>query len=101
MPSTIEQLNREYRSRGLVVYAVNIEETRTAVARWVDKHKATVPVLLDPDGEVSAVYRITATPTAFLIGRDGKFVAKAIGSKAWTSEHGRALLERLLTGGGR
>jgi hypothetical protein len=96
LPSTIEQVHREYRGRGLLVYAVNIEEARPAVAGWIEKHKTTVPVLLDPGGDASAAYRITATPTAFLIGRDGKFVAKAIGTKAWMSEHGRALLERLL-----
>jgi peroxiredoxin len=96
LPSTIEQVNREYRDRGLVVYAINIEESRKAVAGWIDKHKATVPVLLDPDGDVSAAYHITATPTAFLIGRDGKLIAKAIGTKDWTSEPGRALLQRLL-----
>ena len=96
MPSTIEQVNREYKDRGLVVYAVNIQETRKAVATWVETNKITVPVLLDPSGAASAAYRITATPTAFLIGRDGKFVGKAIGTKEWTSEHGRALLQRLL-----
>lgn len=96
MPSTIEQVTREYKDRGLVVYAVNIQETRQAVATWVDKHKVTVPVLLDPPGDVSAAYHITATPTAFLIGRDGKLVGKAIGTKEWASEHGRALLQRLL-----
>jgi len=96
LPSTIEQVNREYRDRGLVVYAVNIEETRTAVAKWVAQNNSTVPVLLDPSGDASAAYRITATPTVFLIGRDGRFVAKAIGTKEWTSAHGRALLQRLL-----
>ena len=96
MPSIIEQVNRDYRDRGLVVYAVNIEETRRTVAKWMEKNHSTVPVLLDPAGDASAAYRITATPTAFLIGRDGKLVAKAIGTKEWTSEHGRALLQRLL-----
>ena len=96
MPSTIEQVNREYKDRGLVVYAINIEENRRTVAAWIDKYKSTVPVLLDIEGDASAAYRITATPTAFLIGRDGKLVAKAIGTKDWTSEHGRALLQRLL-----
>ena len=96
MPSIIEQVNRDYRDRGLVVYAVNIEETRRTVAKWVEKNHSTVPVLLDPFGDASAAYRITATPTVFLIGRDGRFVAKAIGTKEWTSEHGRALLQRLL-----
>ena len=79
-----------------MIYAVNIQESRQAVATWVDKHKVVVPVLLDPSGEASAAYGITATPTAFLIGRDGKLVGKAIGTKEWTAEHGRALLRRVL-----
>jgi peroxiredoxin len=96
LPSTIEQVHREYKDLGLVVYAVNIEEHRTTVASFVQKHKLMLPVLLDPDGDASAAYHITATPTAFLIGRDGKLVAKAIGTKSWTSPQGRALLQRLL-----
>ena len=96
MPSTIEQVNREYKDLGLVLYAVNIEESRATVTGFVLKHKLTLPVLLDPDGDASAAYHITATPTVFLIGRDGKLVAKALGTKSWTSPQGRALLQRLL-----
>lgn len=80
-----------------MLYAVNIEESRTKVAPYVQKHKMTTPVLLDPDGTASAAYHVTATPTVFLIGRDGKLVAKAIGTKTWTSAQGRALLQRLIT----
>jgi peroxiredoxin len=92
----MEQVHREYKDRGLAVYAVNIEESRATVARFAQKHKLVLPVLLDPDGEASAAYHVTATPTVFLIGRDGKLIAKAIGTKAWTGGHGRALLQRML-----
>ena len=53
-------------------------------------------MLLDPEGDASGAYRITATPTVYLIGRDGKLVAKALGTKEWTSPQGRALLQHLL-----
>ena len=96
MPSTIEQVHREYKDRGLGVYAVNIEEGRRTVAGWVEKNKLTMPVLLDPPGDASGAYQITATPTVYLIGRDGKLVAKALGTKPWTSEQGRALLSYLV-----
>lgn len=96
MPSAIEQVHREYRDHGLVVLPISIEEGRAKVAPWADRQKLSVPLLLDPDGDVSAAYHITATPTVFLIGRDGKLVAKAIGNKPWTSEQGRALLQLLL-----
>jgi peroxiredoxin len=96
LPSTIEQVHQEYSARGLVVLAISIEEGRRKVSGWAPSRSLTVPLLLDPDGDASGAYRITATPTVFLVGRDGKLVAKALGTKAWTSEPGRALLQHLL-----
>jgi cytochrome c biogenesis protein CcmG, thiol:disulfide interchange protein DsbE len=96
LPSTIEKVHQEYRDRGLIVLPISIEEGRRKVSGWADKQRLTLPLLLDPEGDVSAAYRITATPTVFLIGRDGKLVAKAVGTKAWTSEQGRAVLQLLL-----
>ncbi|PYM13791.1 MAG: hypothetical protein DMD81_20070 [Candidatus Rokuibacteriota bacterium] len=95
MPSTIEQVHREYKDRGLVVLAVNIQEPRGTVAAWVRDKKVTFPVVLDTDGAAAKAYRITATPTVFIVGRDGKVVGAAFGTKEWTSEPGRALLARL------
>jgi peroxiredoxin len=96
LPSTIEKVHHEYKDAGLVVLPISIEEGRRKVAAWGPAKSLTMPLLLDPDGDVSGAYRITATPTVFLIGRDGKLVAKALGTKAWTSKHGRALLHHLL-----
>ena len=89
-------MHQEFKDRGLALYAINIEESRPTVAGFVRKHTMSLPILLDPDGEASAAYHITATPTVFLIGRDGKLVAKALGTKTWTSKEGRALLTRLV-----
>ena len=96
MPSTIETVHQEFKDRGLVVLPISIEEGRRTVSGWADRQSLTVPLLLDPEGDVSAAYRITATPTVFLIGRDGLLVAKAIGTKPWASDPGRALLQLLL-----
>jgi hypothetical protein len=52
-------------------------------------------ILLDPSGAVSRDYEVTATPTVFVLSREGRLVGKALGNKAWTSERGRALLARL------
>jgi peroxiredoxin len=96
LPSTIEKLHRDYKDAGLVVLPISIEEGRAKVGAWTQKHALTMPLLLDPGGEISAAYKITATPTVFLVGRDGKLVAKALGAKPWTSEPGRALMQHLL-----
>lgn len=76
--------------------AIDIQEDRAKVDHWVRRTGVTAPVLLDPTGDVTSTYRVTGTPTAFLVGRDGSLIAKAIGAKPWLSSDGRALLEALL-----
>ena len=101
MPSTIEQVHKEFGPRGLSILLINILESRDTAARWVKGNRITPRVLLDLDGSVTAAYRVTATPTVVLIGRDGKMVGRAIGTREWTSPSGRALLEALLQPAGR
>ncbi|HSB60529.1 MAG TPA: TlpA disulfide reductase family protein [Vicinamibacteria bacterium] len=96
MPSTIERLHREFRGRGLEVLAINIQEDRATVARWVREHPVSTRILLDADGAVTEAYGVTATPTAFLVAPDGGLVAKALGTREWTGPAGRALLDALL-----
>jgi peroxiredoxin len=97
LPSTIAEVHRQYGERGLAVVAVNIQESKAKVARWIREKKLAVPIALDADGAVTAAYRITATPTVYLVGRDGRLVGLAVGTRAWTSERGRRLLEALMT----
>ena len=96
MPSTIEKVHQDYKDAGLVVLPISIEEGRRKVTGWAPSRALTMPLLLDPDGDASGAYRVTATPTVFLIGRDGTLIAKALGTKPWTSATGRALLRHLL-----
>ena len=63
MPSTIETIHREFRDQGLAVLAINLGESRAAVASWVMQHGLTFPVLLDESGAVAGAYRIRGTPT--------------------------------------
>ncbi len=101
MPSTIEQVQKEFAPRGLAILLINIQESRDTAARWIKEKGITPRVVLDFDGSVTAAYRVTATPTVVLIGRDGKMVGRAIGTRGWTSPAGRALLNALLQPAGR
>ena len=89
-------MQREFGARGLTVLAIDIQEDPAKVRDWVKQKDLTMAVLLDRDGSVSGSYRVTGTPTAFLLGRDGKLVARAVGTKPWLSSEGRALLDALL-----
>ena len=97
MPSTVEQLHRDLSGRGLSIIAVNIQEGQSTVAAWAREKKVTVPILLDTDGEVTRQYSVIATPTAFLIDREGRLRGRTVGPRDWASAAGKALLVGLLT----
>ena len=94
MPSQIEQVHRRYGDR-LAIVAIDIQESRDKVETWMKGKQLSFTILLDPNGAVTSEYEVTATPTVFVLSREGKLVGKALGNKAWTSERGRALLGRL------
>jgi thiol-disulfide isomerase/thioredoxin len=96
LPAGVERISRERKAQPFAVLAVNIEEPRDLVASWVKGAGLTMPVLLDYDGAVARDYRVTATPTIYLIGRDGRLVARAAGTREWESSAGRALLDALV-----
>jgi hypothetical protein len=64
--------------------------------RWTKDKDVSFTIVLDRSGSVMRAYQITATPVVFVVGRDGKLVAKALGTKDWTGPQGRAFLEALL-----
>ena len=97
MPSTVEPLHRDLSGRGLSVIAVNIQESPSTVAAWVREKKVTIPILLDADGEVTRQYGVIATPTAFLIDREGRLLGRGVGPRDWASPAGQALIAGLLT----
>ena len=87
-------MQRRYGER-LAVVAINIQESRETDAKWVKDKQLSFMILLDPTGATTAEYEVTATPTIFVLSREGKLVGKALGNKPWTSERGHALLGRL------
>lgn len=68
-----------YRDQGLSVLAINFDEPREDVQEFSDRLGLTFPVLLDPGGEVQALYRVRGYPTTFIVDRDGLIRTEHIG----------------------
>jgi hypothetical protein len=96
LPS-INQVHREWEPKGVTVLLVDIREDRQKVARAVTERGYVAPVVLDQTGEITEAYGVHATPTAFLIARDGTIVGRAIGPRPWTGPDARALFQALVT----
>jgi hypothetical protein len=96
LPSSITEVHRDLKGQGLAIFPVSLKEPRETVSAWTKKVSLEFPVHLDEDATMARMWRITSTPTVFLIDRRGRVVGKAVGTKAWTSPAGRALLAALL-----
>lgn len=89
-------LYEEFKGRGFTWLLVNMGEDAELVRQTVGKRGYTAPVLLDATREVTAAYRVTGTPTVYLIDRRSQIVGRAIGRREWAAEEGRRLLVALL-----
>ena len=81
---------------GLASYGPDSHETGRLAARLVDKIlKGENPGRI-PVEATSKIELAVGFPTSFLIGRDGRAVARAIGPREWASVEARTLIESLL-----
>ena len=67
----IDKINSDYADKGLKVYAVNLQETKPQVQKFLMSQKLTLPVLLDSDGATAKNYMANAIPETVIIGKDG------------------------------
>jgi peroxiredoxin len=80
-PSCIEglpqlaEVAREFGDKPVVFRAVNIDNSRPAIEKFLKEHKLDLPVLLDPKAKVAESYRVSSIPQTVLIGKDGKVQA--------------------------
>lgn len=95
MPA-LEGLHRRFGAQGLAVVGVNARETRETVRRYAADLGLSFPLILDPSGSINATYGVIGLPTTFLVARDGRAVAFAVGARDWSGEAGIALLKNLL-----
>ena len=95
LPS-INQVHRAWEAKGVTVLLVDIREDRAKVARAAAERGYVATVVLDLNGAVSDAYGVHATPTVFLIARDGTIVGRAVGARPWTGPDARDLFQALL-----
>lgn len=67
----LDRLYQTYRSSGLVVLAVSVDDDMQRAERYAHAHPMHYPLLLDPSKDVSRAYQIDRLPTTVLIDRAG------------------------------
>ncbi len=95
----MERLYQRFKQKDLVILAVSVDaEGAQVVTPFVKEHKLTFPVGLDPKMSLAERYGVRAIPSSFLVDRNGRLAALALGPRDWDSQAAHALIESLLKG---
>lgn len=72
MPA-LQEVYEEYKSRGLIVLAINstVQDDAQAIPAFIAEYGLTFPILLDTNNEAGRLYQLRSLPSTFFIGRDG------------------------------
>ena len=91
-----EQLHREFSAQGLAIVGINAREGTSTIRAYAKELGLTFPLIRDSSGKINSAYGVIGLPTTFLIGRNGRAVALAIGPREWSGQPARALIQALL-----
>jgi len=95
MPA-FERLHREFSVQGLAAVGINAREGTATIREYAKELGLTFPLISDPKGKINSAYGVIGLPTTFLIGRNGRPVALAVGPREWASTPARAIIQALL-----
>jgi peroxiredoxin len=67
----LEQLNRQYRNKGVALLGVNVEPDSSAATDWLKATPVSFPILFDVDSKVSKLYQVEGMPNTVILDRKG------------------------------
>jgi len=70
------EMQERYRDQGFRVVAVTIDQNPAAAERFLQRLPAPFDVYFDPEAREATARTLFAMPTSFLIGRDGREIAR-------------------------
>lgn len=96
MPS-LEKLWAHYKGNPkFVLLAVNLSDELGKIKDFLGQTPYSMPILSDEKGQVGNLYSVTAIPTTFIIGPDGKAWGGLKGATDWASDKVIAGFDKLL-----
>ncbi len=79
--AALDSLSREFKSRGVRVIGVSVDEGETErVRRFAATNHLGFTIAHDPAASIEQSYQLVGVPTTFVIGRDGKLLWKRTGN---------------------
>ena len=96
MPA-MEALYQDFRSHGMEILAVSVDQQGAAVTRpFKEAMGLSFPILHDLDYQVGLTYGARTLPMTYVIDRQGVIRQRVFGARDWNSQEARKLMSELL-----
>ena len=76
----VDDLDKEFRDQGLVVLAVDVNESKKKVKQYLEQNPRSCRVVLTEDTNLAAMYGANSFPIYVVIDREGNVVATQHGA---------------------
>ena len=76
----VDDIAREYKTKDLIVLAVNVLEPDQRVKKYLAEHPRTVPIVLTKDTNLAAMYNAQVYPIYVVVDRDGNIAGEQRGA---------------------
>jgi thioredoxin-related protein len=74
-------LDQEFRDKGLVVLAVDVNESKKTVKKYLQENPRSCRIVLTDDTNLAAMYAANSYPIYVVIDREGNIVAVQHGAR--------------------
>jgi peroxiredoxin len=81
---SLNELQRRFGSKGLVVLGVSQDESETGYKAFLDRFQVSFPTARQPDETIKNRYGTIQIPESYII-RNGKVIEKVVSDVDWTS----------------
>jgi peroxiredoxin len=92
----MNNLEQEFKDKGLQILAVNMDENLTDAHDFLAKHPAKFTVLNDKDQQCAKAFEVKAMPSSYLIDRNGVIRYEHLGFRSGDAEELKTLIKQLL-----
>ena len=75
MPHLNKMLS-EFKGKGFDIVAVDIGDSASTIQKFWQEKGLRLRALMDTDGKVAEKYKVSGVPCNYLIGNDGKIIAR-------------------------
>lgn len=76
----IEQVNKEFADKGLIVLAIDVAESKKTVKKYLEQHPRSCRIVLTEDTNLAAMYQANVYPIYVVIDRDGNIAGEQRGA---------------------